>query len=107
MQTTGEFNITIRRSGAQAKQRFTTGHIGTVGERNADLPLSEGTLYVAGAIGWPGFLTVSKDLRLKEPYSGTVQLYTSEIAEDLAFHLTEFEQVPSAVGLGVYVEPRG
>jgi molecular chaperone Hsp33 len=34
-----------------------------------------------------------------------VQLYTSEIAEDLALYLTESEQIPSAVGLGVFVEP--
>ncbi len=80
---------------------------GTVGERSADLPLREGKLDVAGALGRAGLLTVTKDLRLKEPYSGTVQLYTSEIAEDLAYYLTESEQVPSAVGLGVYVETRG
>jgi molecular chaperone Hsp33 len=80
---------------------------GTVGERAADLPLRGGKLDVAGAIGSAGFLTVTKDLRLKEPYSGTVQLYSSEIAEDLAYYLTESEQVPSAVGLGVYVEAHG
>ena len=55
----------------------------------------------------PGLLTVVKDLRLKEPYTGIVQLHTGEIAEDLAFYLTDSEQVPSAVGLGVLVEPRG
>lgn len=80
---------------------------GTVGSPDIDLPLREGKLDVAGAIGRAGFLTVTKDLRLKEPYSGTVQLYTSEIAEDLAFYLTESEQIPSAVGLGVHIEPYG
>ncbi len=72
---------------------------------NIDLPPRQGKLDVAGALGRAGFLTVTKDLRLKEPYKGMVQLYTSEIAEDLAFYLAESEQIPSAVGLGVFVEP--
>jgi molecular chaperone Hsp33 len=63
-----------------------------------------GKLDVAGALGRAGFLTVTKDLGLKEPYSGMVQLFSSEIAEDLAYYLTDSEQVPSAVGLGVFVE---
>lgn len=62
---------------------------------------------VAAALGKAGFLTVSKDLRMKEPYSGTVQLYTSEIAEDIAYYLTDSEQIPSAVGLGVSLAPDG
>ncbi len=70
-------------------------------------PNAEGKLDVAAAIGKAGFLTVTKDLRLREPYSGVVQLFTSEIAEDLAFYLTDSEQIPSAVGLGVFVEPSG
>jgi molecular chaperone Hsp33 len=74
---------------------------------HVDLPLKGDKLDVAGALGRAGFLTVTKDLGLKEPYSGMVQLYTSEIAEDLAFYLTESEQIPSAVGLGVFVEPDG
>lgn len=64
----------------------------------------EGKLDVAGALGRAGLLTVTKDLGLKEPYHGTVILYTSEIAEDIAYYLTDSEQVPSAVGLGVFVE---
>jgi molecular chaperone Hsp33 len=65
----------------------------------------QGKLDVAGALGRAGFLTVTKDLGLKEPYRGMVQLYTSEIGEDIAYYLTESEQIPSAVGLGVFVEP--
>ena len=57
--------------------------------------------------GGAGFLTVTKDLGVKEPYRGTVQLHTSEIAEDLAWYLTTSEQIPSAVGLGVLVGPEG
>jgi len=67
---------------------------GYVGVPTVDLPLRQGKLDVAGALGRNGFLTVAKDLRLKEPYKGTVRLHTGEIAEDLAFYLTESEQVP-------------
>lgn len=72
-----------------------------------ELPPKEGKFDVAGALGRAGFLTVTKDLGLKKPYKGMVQLYTSEIAEDLAFYFAESEQIPSAVGLGVFVEPDG
>ncbi len=77
---------------------------GYVAEPQVHMVNEEGKLDVAGALGRAGFLTVTRDLGLKEPYSGMVQLYTGEIAEDLAFYLTESEQVPSAVGLGVFVE---
>jgi molecular chaperone Hsp33 len=80
---------------------------GCVGVPEADVPPRDGKLDVAGVLGKAGFLTVTRDLGLKEPYRGTVQLYTSEIAEDLAYYLTESEQTPSAVGLGVYVKPEG
>lgn len=72
---------------------------------HVDLPSRNGKIDVSGALGKSGFLTVTKDLRLREPYRGTVQLYTGEIASDIAYYLTESEQIPSAVGLGVYVGP--
>lgn len=78
---------------------------GYVGVPEVYMVREDGKLDVAGALGRAGFLTVTKDLGLKEPYKGTVQLYTSEIAEDLALYLTESEQIPSAVALGVFVEP--
>jgi len=80
---------------------------GTVRNPAVELPLLDGKVDVAGALGRAGFLTVTKDLRLKQPYQGTVQLVSSEIGEDLAMYLTESEQVPSAVGLGVFVEQDG
>ncbi len=67
----------------------------------AGLPPKEGRFDVAGAVGKAGFLHVIKDLGLKEPYRGMVQLYSSEIAEDLAYYLTTSEQIPSTVALGV------
>jgi molecular chaperone Hsp33 len=80
---------------------------GYVGVPNAEVPLKHNKLDVASAIGHAGFLTVTKDLGLKKPYEGIVQLYTSEIGEDLAFYFMESEQIPSAVGLGVFIEPDG
>jgi len=65
------------------------------------LPPREGRFDVAGAVGRAGFLHVIKDLGLKDPYRGLVQLYSSEIAEDLAYYLTTSEQIPSTVALGV------
>lgn len=59
-----------------------------------------GKLDVGGAIGY-GTLTVIKDMGLKEPYSGQVDLLTGEIAEDLTYYFATSEQVPSSVGLGV------
>ncbi len=61
---------------------------------------SRGKLDVAGAIG-NGTLTVIKDMGLKDPYVGMVDLVSGEIAEDLAYYFTSSEQVPSAVALGV------
>ena len=63
-------------------------------------PNEKGKLDVGGALGL-GILSVMKDLGLKEPYVGQVELKTSEIAEDLTYYFAVSEQVPSAVGLGV------
>ena len=78
---------------------------GYVGVPEVHMVTAAGKLDVGGALGRAGFLTVSKDLGLKEPYKGMVQLYSGEIAEDIAYYLTDSEQIPSAVGLGVFVEP--
>jgi molecular chaperone Hsp33 len=80
---------------------------GYVGNPQVNLLRPDGALDVPGALGRAGFLTVAKDLGLKQPYRGTVQLYTSEIAQDLALYLVESEQIPSAVGLAEFVEPDG
>ncbi|HBG05348.1 MAG: Hsp33 family molecular chaperone [Geobacteraceae bacterium GWC2_58_44] len=80
---------------------------GYVGVPQVQLRRADGALDVAQALGRAGFLTVAKDLGLKEPYRGTVQLYSSEIAADLALYLVESEQIPSAVGLAEFVEQDG
>ena len=80
---------------------------GYVGDGQVHLRRADGALDVAGALGRAGFLTVAKDLGLKEPYRGTVQLCKSEIAQDLALYLVESEQIPSAVALAEYIETDG
>jgi molecular chaperone Hsp33 len=73
----------------------------------AGLPPRGDRFDVAGAIGRAGFLSVIKDLGLKDPYKSVVQLQTSEIGEDLAWYLTNSEQVPSCVAVGVELDERG
>ena len=72
----------------------------------AGLPPRDGRFDVASAVGRAGFLHVVKDLDLKEPYRGMVQLVSSEIAEDLAYYFTASEQTPSSVALGVELGPQ-
>lgn len=64
---------------------------------------SKGKLDVSSAIG-VGILSVIRDMGLKDPYVGQVELISGEIAEDLAYYFTSSEQVPSAVALGVLME---
>ncbi|MDD2457182.1 MAG: Hsp33 family molecular chaperone HslO [Eubacteriales bacterium] len=65
-----------------------------------------GKLDIGQAVG-EGTLTVIKDLGLKEPYMGKVELVSGEIAEDITYYLASSEQTPSAVGLGVLVDANG
>ncbi|HQB30896.1 MAG TPA: Hsp33 family molecular chaperone HslO [Syntrophales bacterium] len=90
-----------------AEAEYTGAVRGFVGNPGAEAPLREGKLNVSGVLGKEGFLTVFKDTGADEPYQGIVKLRTGEIAEDLAYYFAESEQVPSALGLGVYVEPGG
>lgn len=77
---------------------------GYVFNPNVELPDKyPGKLDVGGAVG-AGYLDVIKDIGMREPYAGRIELVTGEIAEDLTYYFAQSEQTPSAVGLGVLVE---
>lgn len=81
---------------------------GCVGNPAAEAEALDGKWNVPGILGRAGFLTVSKDLGLGgEPYRGMVQLRSSEIGDDLAYYLTDSEQVPSAVGVATALDAAG
>ncbi|MDU4695690.1 MULTISPECIES: Hsp33 family molecular chaperone HslO [Paenibacillus] len=65
---------------------------------------SQGKLDVRGVVGTDGFIHVTKDLGLKEPYRGSVPLISGELGEDFTYYFAVSEQTPSAVGLGVLVD---
>ncbi len=77
---------------------------GYIVDGNVELPLnSKGKLDVGTAVGTNGFLTVIKDLGLKEPFVGQVPIVSGEIAEDITSYFATSEQTPSVCGLGVLV----
>ncbi len=77
---------------------------GYVFNPNVDIPSKyPGKLDVGGAVG-EGYMSVIKDIGLKEPYAGRIQLVSGEIAEDLTYYFAQSEQIPSAIGLGVLVD---
>lgn len=82
------------------------GHMrGTVDNKHIELPIREdGKLNVGKAVGRDGYITVIKDLGLKEPYIGKCELVSGEIAEDITMYLLRSEQRPSSVALGVLVK---
>lgn len=77
---------------------------GYVFEPNVEIPCKyPGKLDVSGAIG-EGYLSITKDIGMKEPYSGRIQLISGEIAEDLTYYFAQSEQTPSSISLGVLVD---
>ncbi|MBB6218265.1 molecular chaperone Hsp33 [Anaerosolibacter carboniphilus] len=78
---------------------------GYVANPFVDIPLREdGKLDVGSAVGKDGKIVVIKDLGLKEPYIGQLELTSGEIAEDITAYFAVSEQQPSAVALGVLID---
>lgn len=77
---------------------------GYISQPHVNLPLNPlGKIDVRRAVGTNGMINVTKDLGLKEPFTGQVPITSGEIAEDLAYYLAKSEQIPSAMGLSVFV----
>ena len=68
--------------------------------RSAYWKKNRGKLDVGAAVGADGMLTVIRDLRMKEPYVGSVALVSGEIAEDITQYFVQSEQIPTACALG-------
>ena len=83
------------------------GHVrGYVTNPQVDLPLNDkGKLDVAGAVGTEGTLSIVKDVGLKDNFTGQVPIVSGEISEDFTYYYANSEQIPSAVGAGVVVNP--
>lgn len=80
---------------------------GYVQEPHVELPSNAlGKLDVGKAVG-QGYLHITKDIGLKEPYTGTISLVSGEIGDDVASYLMQSEQTPSLVAVGVLVNPDG
>ena len=78
---------------------------GYIANPKVSLPLNEaGKIDVRGAVGTEGSLTVTKDLGMKDTFSGQVPLVSGELGEDFTYYMANSEQTPSAFGLSVLVD---
>lgn len=80
---------------------------GFIGDPNLYLVREDGHLAVGQAIGTDGNLTVSRDMGLKEPFTGVSKIQSGEVGDDFAYYFAISEQTPSVVGVGVLVSPDG
>lgn len=77
---------------------------GYVTNPHVNLPSNEkNKIDVKAGVGTTGTLSVTKDLGLKEPFTGQVPLVSGELGEDFTYYLAKSEQTPSAVGVSVFV----
>lgn len=79
---------------------------GYITNPHVDFDLNDqGKLDVRRAVGTEGSLSIVKDLGLKEHFTGQVPIVSGEVSEDFTYYFATSEQVPSAVGAGVLVNP--
>lgn len=79
---------------------------GYVDNPQTDVPLkANGKLDVSGVVGEQGTIYVTKDLGLRDPYLGQSDIISGEIGEDFTLYFAQSEQTPSAVAVGVLVNP--
>ena len=72
-----------------------------------NVPLVEkypGKLDVGATVGTDGTLTVIRDLQMKEPYVGSIELVSGEIGDDVTAYFAQSEQTPTACALGVLID---
>jgi len=65
----------------------------------------DGRLNVAGVVGSDGYLSVTKNLGMRESYAGMVELQSGEIGYDLTYYMAKSEQINGGVAVGVFVQP--
>ena len=105
---TDKLSVTVKGDGAGGKITVCgNGHLqmrGFIDNPQVDLPLrSDGKLNVGACVGKNGRITVIKSMGLKEPYSGSSELVSGEIAEDFTAYYAYSEQQPTAIALGVKI----
>ncbi|MGP4947787.1 MULTISPECIES: redox-regulated molecular chaperone HslO [Bacillus] len=63
----------------------------------------QGKLRVYQAVGTEGFVTVIKDIGMREPFIGQSPIVSGELGEDFTYYFAVSEQTPSSIGVGVLV----